>query len=253
MTFSRYIALIGFTASLSQAAFAADKTPEVIEFLQQQGLEVVDTFKTEAGLTGYAVTVNGRALSVYLTPDNNYALIGNLIDAKGNDLGAAAIERLISGPANDKAWQLLETSNWVADGKDSAPRIIYTFTDPNCPFCHKFREAAAAEIAAGTVQLRHIMVGIIRQDSPSQAANILGASDPVKTLLQHHKMLGKGGIKQDQTAIKNGHAAVNNNTQLLRQLGYSATPTSFYKDENGQVISVQGLPRPDALNKMLGK
>ncbi|CAM3912124.1 thiol:disulfide interchange protein DsbG [Rheinheimera salexigens] len=253
MKFSRHIAIIGLSAALSSFAYAEQKTPEVITFLQQQGVEVVDTFKTDAGVTGYAVTINGRALSVYLTPDNKHAMIGNLIDAQGNDLGAEAIQRLITGPANDKAWQRLADSNWVADGKDTAPRIIYTFTDPNCPYCHKLREAAAAEIAAGTVQLRHIMVGIIRQDSPSQAANILGAANPAQTLLQHHTMLGKGGIKQDQKAIKNGNAAVNANTQMLQELGYSATPTSFYKDENGEVVSVQGLPRPEALNKMLGK
>ncbi|KKO47897.1 hypothetical protein VT06_14530 [Arsukibacterium sp. MJ3] len=253
MKFSRHIAIIGLTAALCSFAYAQEKTPEVITFLEQQGVEVVDTFKTKAGLTGYAVTINGRAVSVYLTPDKKHAMIGNLIDAQGNDLGAEAIQRLITGPANDKAWQRLSDSNWVADGKASAPRIIYTFTDPNCPYCHKLRAAAAAEIAAGTVQLRHIMVGIIRQDSPSQAANILGAADPVQALLQHHKMLGDGGIEQDQKAIKNGNAGVNANTQLLQELGYSATPSSFYKDENGEVVSTQGLPRPEALNKMLGK
>jgi thiol:disulfide interchange protein DsbG len=253
MKFSRYIALIGFIVALSNLAYAEEKTPEVISFLQQQGVEVVDTFTTDAGLTGYAVTVNGRALSVYLTADKKHVVIGNLINAQGQDLGAEAIQRIITGPANEKAWQRLEQANWLADGKDTAPRIIYTFTDPNCPYCHQLREAAAADIAAGKVQLRHILVGIIRQDSPSQAANILGAADPVQALLQHHTMLGKGGIKQDQKAIKKGTETVNSHNRLLRELGYSATPTSFYKDENGQVVSLQGLPRIEALNKMLGK
>ncbi|MGI5310417.1 thiol:disulfide interchange protein DsbG [Rheinheimera sp. WS51] len=253
MKISCYLTLLGLTAVLSNFAYAEEKTPEVIEFIQKQGLEIVDTFETEAGLTGYATQVNGRAITVYLTPDKKYALIGNLINAQGKDLGADAVQRLISGPANEKIWPLLASSNWVADGKDTAPRVIYTFTDPNCPYCHKFRAAVADDIEAGKVQLRHIMVGIIRQDSPSKAANILGSSDPVKTLLQHHTMLDKGGIKQDQQAIKNGFPAVNINTALLRDLGYSATPTNFYKDENGQVVIVQGMPRAEALKKMLGK
>jgi thiol:disulfide interchange protein DsbG len=245
--------IFGLTLVLGNFTYAQEKTPEVISFFKSQGVEVVDTFKTDAGVMGYAVTVNGRALSIYLTPDNKHAMIGSLINAQGVDVGADAIQRLITGPANDKAWQRLEDANWVTDGKDTAPHIIYTFTDPNCPYCHKLREAAAAEIASGRVQLRHVLVGLIRQDSPSQAANILGAENPVQALSSHHFMLGKGGIKQNQQAIKRGNAGVSVNTLLLHELGYSATPTSFYKNENGQVVSLQGLPRAEALQQMLAQ
>ena len=45
-------------------------------------------------------------------------------------------------PAGDTVQSQLEASNWVPDGKADAPRVIYTFTDPNCKYCHKFWEAA---------------------------------------------------------------------------------------------------------------
>ncbi len=253
MRFFCQFATIGVMVALSSIANAEVKIPPAIEYLQQQGVEIVDTFESEAGLTGYAATINGRAVSIYLTPDKKYAMIGNLIDANGKDLGAEAIKQLITDPLADKAWLQLVSSNWVADGKDTAKRVIYTFSDPNCPYCHKLRNAAADEINAGNVQLRHIMVGVISQDSPSQAANIVGATNPEAALKLHHESLGKGGIKQEQKAIEQGTVAVSENTQLMQDLGYSGTPVSFYKDENGEIIIVQGLPRTDAMKKMLNK
>ncbi|WP_373769742.1 thiol:disulfide interchange protein DsbG, partial [Delftia acidovorans] len=78
-------------------------------------------------------------------------------------------------PAGDTVQAQLETSTWVPDGKADAPRVIYTFTDPNCKYCHKFWEAARPWVDAGKVQLRHILVGVIRDDSPAKAAAILQA------------------------------------------------------------------------------
>ncbi len=41
-----------------------------------------------------------------------------------------------------KMWAKLEASAWVRDGKADAPRVVYTFSDANCPYCHNFWEAA---------------------------------------------------------------------------------------------------------------
>jgi thiol:disulfide interchange protein DsbG len=253
MKFFRQFAIMGLIAALSSVAIAEVKKPEVITYLEQQGIEIVNSFESEAGLTGYAAIINGRAVSIYLTPDKKYAMIGNLIDANGNDLGIAALKQFVISPSADKAWLQLDNANWVADGSNTAKRVIYTFTDPNCPYCHKLRKAAEAEIAAGNVQLRHIMVGVISQKSPSQAANILGANDPEAALKLHHTNLAKGGIEQKPLAIKKGAGPVSENTQLMQALGYSGTPVSFYKDENGELVVLQGLPRADAMKKMLNK
>lgn len=77
----------------------------------------------------------------------------------------------------DQVWAQLESATWVLDGKADAPRIVYTFSDANCPYCNHFWEAARPWVNSGKVQLRHLLVGIIREDSPAKAAAILGASD----------------------------------------------------------------------------
>jgi thiol:disulfide interchange protein DsbG len=77
----------------SSIAKADQKTPVAIHFLEQQG---VDIFESIAALTGYAATINGGAISTYLTADKKYAMIGNLIDASDEDLGAKAMKKMLN-------------------------------------------------------------------------------------------------------------------------------------------------------------
>ncbi|SEH79905.1 thiol:disulfide interchange protein DsbG [Rheinheimera pacifica] len=245
------ISIFLLTSGFSSYVSAAEE-PAVIKYIKQQGVTIAGTFETEAGVKGYAAKVQGRELSIYLTPDNQHALIGSLINAKGEDLGTAALQRLISAPQNNLAWQQLEQADWVADGKADAPRIIYTFTDPNCPFCHRLRQAAAPFIDKGQVQLRHVMVGILRQDSLAKAANILGAKDPAMALQQHIQRYEQGGSKIDNAAVAKGEAVILKNNVLMQQLGVAATPTSFYRDVNGDIQMIQGMPSATILAAMFG-
>src|SRR3546814_14976040 len=84
-----------------------------------------------------------------------------------------------------RTWAQLEASECIADVKADAPRVIYTFSDPNCPFCNTFSSAARPWVDSGKVQLRHIMVGVIRPDSATKVANTLTASPPPEALRRH--------------------------------------------------------------------
>lgn len=96
---------------------------------------------------------------------------------------------------SEKMWNKLDASAWVRDGRADAPRVVYTFSDANCPYCHRFWEAARPWVDSGKVQLRHIMVGVIREDSPAKAAAILTAPNPSAALLENEHNFDKGGIK----------------------------------------------------------
>ncbi|MCY1465533.1 hypothetical protein D9M71_836930 [compost metagenome] len=43
------------------------------------------------------------------------------------------------------------------------------------------------------------------------------------------------------------------NMELMEQLGLQATPAIFYQDEQGNLQTQQGAPRPEMLGKILGK
>lgn len=239
--------VIGFG---SYFALAEQQEPEVISYIKQQGVTIIDSFDTPAGLTGYAASVEGQPLSIYLTEDKKYAVIGNLINAEGEDLGEQALYELISAPQNEKVWQKLEQANWIQDGQETAQKVIYTFTDPYCPYCQRLREIAEPYIAEGDVQLRHIMVGILQEDSIKKAAAILGADSPEEALQQHiHQVDNTSGDLND-AALTNGALLVEKNNQLMEQLGFMATPTSIYKDEKGHVRLIEGMPLRDDINKL---
>jgi thiol:disulfide interchange protein DsbG len=239
--------VIGFG---SYFALAEQQEPEVISYIKQQGVTIIDSFETPAGLTGYAASVEGQPLSIYLTEDKKYAVIGNLINAQGDDLGQEALYELVSAPQNEKIWQQLDTAKWVLDGDKDAKRIIYTFTDPYCPYCQKLREIADPYIAKGEVQLRHIMVGILQEDSIKKAAAILGADSPEKALQQHIQPADNPTENINEEALANGSLLVEENNLLMEQLGFMATPTSIYKDEKGHVRLIEGMPMRDDINKL---
>lgn len=149
-------------------------------------------------------------------------------------------------------WQALEDSNWVQDGADDAERIIYTFTDPNCPYCDQFRDQATPWIEAGRVQLRHIMVGIIKQSSTPKSATILGSENPEAKLAQNRQAYESGGIEPDEAIVKKGEGQVRENNFLMRDLGARATPTTIYWDDNDELAAKQGAPRPREMPDIMG-
>jgi thiol:disulfide interchange protein DsbG len=115
-----------------------------------------------------------------------------------------------------------------------------------------FWEQARPWVKAGKVQLRHIMVGIIREDSPGKSAALLAAKEPEKALADHEKA-GKGSplkpLKEIPPAIQ---AKLDANQALMDELELSATPAIFYLDDKGELQQQQGAPSPDKLVKILG-
>lgn len=241
------------TVAQEQGALERSKQyPQPVESMIAQGVEIIDTFKAPAGMIGYAGMMRGQPLAIYVTPDRQHALVGSLIDAEGVNLTAEVMDRLVEGPRMERVWKELEDSAWIADGNNNAPVIIYTFTDTNCPYCHKFREAADPWIKAGKVQFRHILVAILRNSSMTKGATILGSDDAEAMMQKHHEQFSQGGIEIDEAAVEKGQVRVQLNTNMMQRLGYGATPTSFFKDSEGKIKAIQGMPQGDVFEQMMG-
>jgi len=226
--------------------------PAPIESIIDQGVEIIDTFEAPGDLIGYAGMMRGKSLAIYVTKDKKHAIVGTLIDAEGVNLTADVMSKLVEAPRMATVWKEIEDSAWVADGSDDAPVVIYTFTDPNCPYCHKFREAADPWIKAGKVQFRHVLVAILRKSSMDKAASILGNDNPEAMMQKHHEQFTQGGVEIDKAAIEKGQVRVQLNTNMMQRLGFGATPTSVYKDSKGEIKSIQGMPPESVLESMMG-
>lgn len=244
-------ALAGIGLWATTAVHAAE-WPAPIKAVEARGAKVVGTFDAPGGLKGYAARYNGQGLTLYLTPDGEHVLVGSLLDAKGEDLGQQALEQYVYAPMAKEMWVRMEKSAWIADGSPKAPRIVYLFSDPNCPYCNLFWQQARPWVESGRVQLRHIMVGMLRPDSPGKAAALLGAKDP-QAALNAHEAAGKAStLKADDKVPGEIRKNLAENLDLMGEMGAQATPAVFYLDEKGRLQQQQGVPQPDVMARIMG-
>ncbi|MBV6303297.1 thiol:disulfide interchange protein DsbG [Candidimonas humi] len=243
-------------AANQPAEKSADKTananyPAVIRSLQQQGLGDVQEFKAGPGLRGFAGMAGEDPTTVYVMPDGN-AIVGTRISPDGRVVDEALVQKLMAKPMSDALWDKLASSTWIRDGKADAPRIVYMFSDPNCPYCHRFWAAARPWVDAGKVQLRNLLVGVIKPDSSTKAAAILGASDRTAALEQNERNFEKGGITPAASVPPDVRKILGSNQAFMVELGFQGTPGIVYQDENGLAQRLTGMPQPEDLGKILG-
>ena len=249
MTTLRLTLTLGASVALATSLHAtADEWPAPIQELEQQGLTIHGEFDAPDGLTGYAGSARGQTVAAYLTSGGEHAVIGTLINAEGQDVSAERLEQLVNGPRNSELWQEMADQHWVRDGDKEAPRIVYTFSDPNCPYCRQLWEDAQPWVESGEVQIRHLMVGILKADSPEKAAAILNADNPGEALAEHYR----NGAMPENQGDDQSEQWVSENTQLMRDGQLFATPATFYQDDNGDVHSVMGAPSPEKLRAIMG-
>ncbi|PZR94713.1 MAG: thiol:disulfide interchange protein DsbG [Stutzerimonas stutzeri] len=224
----------------------------ILQTLKSQGLTIHGPLQVPGGLQAYAASSGTQPLAVYITPDAKHALIGTLIDASGNSVADAALKQATSEPMQREAWAALEAAAWVPDGKPDSERIVYAFTDANCPFCNELWRSARPWVEAGKVQIRHVMVGVIRADSAGKAAAIIEAADPGAALTQNEINHSTGGIAPLEHISPQTNAKLTNNVELMRRLGFSGTPGLVAKRSNGELTLQSGAPRGAALEALFG-
>lgn len=227
---------------------AAEELPAPLQALEADGLTVHGRFEAPTGLTGYAASAQGQPMTVFVTADGEHAVIGNLVDAEGENLSQAPLDRLVRGPKDAETWADLEQAAWIPDGEASAERKVYVFTDPNCPYCRQFWQAARPWVEAGKVQLRHVMVGILAAKSPRQAVSMLAADDPAATLAAHE---AGTPVEVLDSLPRRWELALQDNHTLMNSLSLVATPGIVYR-QDGLLKTAQGMPRDGKLNEILG-
>ena len=264
---SRAIALAALALVPLAAPAAAPEPPPPLRALQSQGVTIVGTFPAPGGLTAWAGYAGQQPLAFYATPDGNHVIVASLPYAQGPDAPAAPLAKAVQAPMTAGLWQQLERSHWIADGKADAPRTVYVFTDPNCPYCNKFWADARPWVDSGKVQLRHVMVGMLTPTSAGKAAALLASKNPADALATYErghvaenaKVLGAGrprpladaGLKPLASIPPKVRAQLDANEKLMASLRLQATPAFAWRDATGAVQTRTGAP-PAAMAQILG-
>lgn len=239
----------------AEAGSVAAAVPAPIQALAKAGgIEIAGAMDAPKGYQGFLGRYRGQPVPVYLLPDGQHAVIGSLYDAKGGDLTSASFRDAVSPKLDAGLWTALEKTAWVAEGSDHPKRIIYIFTDTECPYCHRLWQATQPFLQQGDVQIRNIIVAVIAPDSLGRGAAVLAASDPHATYLAHEQHFRDHSpvqvLKQVPAAIQQ---KIDQNEALMDKLGIDGTPTVLYQDAKGAIRMVPGMPSQATLQTIFDR
>ncbi|UHT65216.1 thiol:disulfide interchange protein DsbG [Acinetobacter lwoffii] len=207
------------------------------QHIEKQGFVFVKQIPAPQGMTGWVGHEDQYSNTVFISNDDKYYIKGELFDAQGKSLSNEQIEKHMKKAVLGDVWKTMEKSTWIQDGKPDAPRVVYVFSDPNCPYCYKFWQAARPWVESGKIQLRHIQVGVIRQESRGQVATLLMSKNPAAVFNDINKNKGKKQLKK----MEKIPAKIDANQALMGKYGFFSTPSMAWKNNQGEFKSTQGL------------
>lgn len=231
----------------------AEDLPDAVKAIEKQGITIIKPFDAPGGMKGYLGKYQDMGVTIYVTPDGKHAISGYMYDSAGANLSENLIEKEIYAPAGRELWQQMEKADWIVDGKKDAPRVVYVFADPFCPYCHQFWQQSRPWVDAGKVQLRTLLVGVIKPESPATAAAIMTSADPAKTWHDFERSAGKMTLNVPVKPADNATRSLNMHQRLMDSLGASATPAIYYMNKNNVLQQVVGLPDEQKLKVIMGE
>lgn len=226
------------------ATTPAHATSAVEKALDGSGVEITGQLDAPKGYQGFVGNYRGQQLPVYLLPDGKHLVVGSLYDMQGQDLTMPAMRKAADSGLGAEQWKAMESAEWVAEGDSDAKRVVYVFTDPECPYCHHFWKASQEWVDSGDVQIRNILVAVISPDSLPSSAAILDAKDSTAAWRKNEKNFGKNP-KPSTEPSDAARKHIDANNKLMMKLGFYGTPAIVYKDSDGNIHALRGMP-PDA-------
>jgi len=235
------------------ASVPAVTSSTVQKALAGTGVEITGKLEAPKGYQGFVGVYQGRSLPVYVMPDGKHLAIGSMYDMTGHDLTSPAMRRIADSGFGAAQWAMLEKATWVVEGNPHAKRVVYVFADTRCPYCHHLWEASQKWLERGNVQVRTIPVAVISPDSLPEAAVILDADDPAKAWQESERHFGSNPKPDVDAGSKLSRQKIRANSMLMNVLGFHGTPSVVYKDADGGIRVLRGLPRdPDTLREVFG-
>ena len=257
--------LMGMAAKASAVPVAnvSAATKLVNKLLNGQGT-IVETFPAVDNLIGFVVkSSHGNNGILYADSTGKYLFSGSIVDANGQDLTQAYTNEYINSKLAGPAYEQASSLAWFADGSDAAPHKVYVIFDPNCIYCHVLYQQIQPLVDQGNVEIRWIPVAFRDPSSPGKAAAMLnaGSNEASSKLLAENEANFNDQTENGSLAPltpnpsdKKVAAAFNSvaqNTAFFTKYGFEGTPTILYKQADGKVMVVPGLPRGQAFTDMI--
>lgn len=220
----------------------------ITKLINNKGI-ILNTFKSGPFL-GYIVKgsqANAPEGILFTDAAGKFVISGNIINGKLKNLTQEAAAKYITPAKAKKAFNMIDTTNYVVDGTNAAPHKMYAIADPNCIYCHRFYQAARPLVKAGKLQIRWIIGAFLKPSSKGKAAAILSAANPAKALLENenkfNEKIEEGGITPLSKIPSSIEAKLKANMQFMVKNQIMQTPTLLYKNANGTPKIFSGVPQ----------
>ena len=245
--------------SWASSSVSLDSPPTSIRIAQQNGIELLEHFKTETGLDGWLVK-NKTGYNIWFSDESGYVFVGAYLDPAGNNLTAKYLDE--KAPKIDYK-PILDRVTYVSTHPNNpSERPVYVFYEPHCGFCSAFHAAAEPYINMGA-EVRWIPVAFLKPKSqpgtPSSyelVAKIMNSSDPNAIISAHERSKaltgGRSGLAEGDEPTPEIFAMTEKNSRVMNELGFTGTPAVVFTDENGDIQLIKGFPKMAQLPDVFG-
>lgn len=234
-------------------AYAQDTIPDIVKrFSDRQNITNLKPVQAPGGMKSWVGQYQDMGVNLFLTPDGQHVISGYLYDDKGKNLSEGYFTEQIYIPLGREMWQTLNKTKALKEGADTAPRKVFVFADPFCPYCKTFWSAAQPWVAAGKVQLNTLMVAFLNPKSGRNATAILNSPDPVSAWREYELSGGKKLPRFDGATPRETFNLLQHHQQLMDSLGANATPAIYYMNDRNELQQVVGMPDEKQLIEMFG-
>ena len=223
---------------------AEESLPDVVKhFSEQQDIKIIKKIDAPGGAPAWLGQYQDMGVTLFLTPDGKHVVSGYLYDEKGTNLSEAFFQKEIYAPMGREMWKKLNAAHPLKEGAESAPRKVFVFADPFCPYCKQFWAEAQPWVKAGKVQLNTLLVAFLNPNSGRNASAILNAKDPVSAWKAYELSGGKKLPKPEGAASRETVEILQNHQTLMDSLGANATPAIYYLNEQNELQQVEAVKR----------
>ncbi len=237
--------------SLALACPSVEQMQQDMNKIFRVPLKVVDVRKAPIkGLCEAVVSFRGQKLIFYTDESGRYFLLGrgpfvNILDLKtGENITSNELQELNKLSQR----QVHELDKYVAFTYGNRGKVVYLFTDPECPFCQKLEPTLKKLADEGKVQVRVRLFPLpfhphARQKAVAIVCHHIGWKGLQGSYWNEERM-----EKLGQWQCEKGEELVEKSIEIGKKYGVSGTPTIITQE--GKKI-VGALPE-EQLKKELG-
>lgn len=269
---------IVLAATIATSPSSGDE-PQMPSVMSDLGIDATIAERFEAldgALTGWVLEHDGQRSLIYTTPDENYLVMGSVVDGEGNNITEAHSDtydvashnraqqggnRQAQQGANPRAQQGQARQNNQARpqqrSRPSAPDaesaltaiesahwieegsgdvIVYAFHEPRCPGCSRLWRQSRNHL--DQITFRWIPVGFLGMPNDDTSVRIAAGVLGSDNPIE---TLTRWESEQVMPENQGERSKVESNNRAMRQAGFSGTPAIVVVDGD-RAETVQGLP-----------